>query len=90
MSISTVKEYDLAKWHSVASAVQPEVRLFIDGEYVDAIEGGRFETVNPALRRHETIGERQGQVLRQPTQLYRAQVGLDTTWMIPSASKRSR
>ena len=64
MSISTVKEYDLAKWHSVASAVQPEVRLFIDGEYVDAIEGGRFETVNPALRRHETIGERQGQVLR--------------------------
>ena len=48
MSISTVKEYDLAKWHSVASAVQPEVRLFIDGEYVDAIEGGRFETVNPA------------------------------------------
>ena len=52
MSISAVKAYGLAKWHSVASAVQPEVRLFIDGEYVDAIKGGRFETIrwtNPAL-----------------------------------------
>lgn len=48
MSLSAVEEYDGQKWHEVAAAVQPEVRLFIDGEYVDAIEGGRFETVNPA------------------------------------------
>jgi len=48
MSLSAVEEYDGEKWHEVAAAVQPEVRLFIDGEYVDAVEGGRFETVNPA------------------------------------------
>jgi len=48
MSIAAVGEYNRDKWHAVATAIQPEVRLFIDGEYVDAIEGGRFETVNPA------------------------------------------
>jgi len=48
MSLSAVEGYDGKKWHAVAAAVQPEVRLFIDGEYVDAVEGGRFETVNPA------------------------------------------
>ncbi len=36
------------KWHAAAAAVKPEVRLFIDGDYVDAALGGRFETVNPA------------------------------------------
>ena len=36
------------KWHAAAAAIKPEVRLFIDGDYVDAIEGGRFETINPA------------------------------------------
>jgi len=48
MSISVVEKYDGEKWHAVAAAVKPEVRLFIDGEYVDAIEGGRFESINPA------------------------------------------
>ena len=48
MTISAVEKYDGEKWHAVAAAVKPEVRLFIDGDYVDAIEGGRFETINPA------------------------------------------
>ena len=48
MSLSVVEKYDGEKWHAVAAAVKPEIRLFIDGEYVDAVEGGRFETVNPA------------------------------------------
>jgi len=48
MSLSAVEKYDGEKWRAVAAAVKPEVRLFIDGEYVDAIEGGRFESVNPA------------------------------------------
>ena len=48
MSISVVEKYDGEKWHAVAAAVKPEIRLFIDGEYVDAIEGGRFESINPA------------------------------------------
>ena len=47
MTISAVEKYDGEKWHAVAGAVKPEVRLFIDGDYVDAIEGGRFESVNP-------------------------------------------
>ncbi len=48
MSLSAVEEYDGEKWHAVAAAAKPEVRLFIDGEYVDAAQGGRFETINPA------------------------------------------
>ncbi|MCP4202378.1 MAG: aldehyde dehydrogenase family protein, partial [bacterium] len=56
MSISAVEEAPAAesvdrekeKWHAAAAAVKPEVRLFIDGDYVDAALGGRFETVNPA------------------------------------------
>ncbi len=47
MALSTIETYDRARWHTVADAVKPEVRLFIDGEHVDAIRGGRFENVNP-------------------------------------------
>jgi len=47
VSLSTVETYDRARWHAVADAVKPEVRLFIDGEHVDAIRGGRFESINP-------------------------------------------
>ena len=48
MSISVVEKYDGEKWHAVAAEVKLETRLFIDGEYVDAIEGGKFDTINPA------------------------------------------
>jgi gamma-glutamyl-gamma-aminobutyraldehyde dehydrogenase len=45
-----VKDYDREMWHSVAGrhTGRIETRLFINGDYVDAVEGGRFETVNPA------------------------------------------
>ena len=48
MSIGVVEKSDVAKWHVAAAAIKPEVRFFIDGEYVDALEGGRFESINPA------------------------------------------
>ena len=48
MTISAVDNHDGTKWHAIAAGIKPEVRLFIDGEYVDAIDGGRFETINPA------------------------------------------
>ena len=48
MPIRTVQTSDEEKWRTIAAEIKPEVRLFIDGEYVDAVEGGRFETINPA------------------------------------------
>jgi gamma-glutamyl-gamma-aminobutyraldehyde dehydrogenase len=48
MSITTVDPQSETKWHAIAAAIEPEVRLFIDGGYVDAIEGGRFDSINPA------------------------------------------
>ncbi|MFQ5983129.1 MAG: aldehyde dehydrogenase [Woeseiaceae bacterium] len=50
MSIQTASDFTLETWQGLAEqALQtPETRLFIDGEYVDAIDGERFETVNPA------------------------------------------
>ncbi|MCH7706883.1 MAG: aldehyde dehydrogenase [Myxococcales bacterium] len=50
MSIATLKTYDKERWQTAAARVRqrPEVRLFIDGDYVDAVDGGRFPTVNPA------------------------------------------
>ncbi len=50
MSIQTASELTFEKWQGVADKAlsQPETRLFIGGDYVDAIDGGRFETVNPA------------------------------------------
>jgi gamma-glutamyl-gamma-aminobutyraldehyde dehydrogenase len=35
-------------WHARARELKPETRLFIDGQFVDARQGGRFTTVNPA------------------------------------------
>ncbi|RED44652.1 aldehyde dehydrogenase family protein [Aestuariispira insulae] len=40
----------LADWQSRADSFRPETRLFIDGDYVDAVEGNRFESINPADR----------------------------------------
>ncbi len=50
MSIAALENYDSSKWHTIAAnaAVAPETRLFIDGDYTDAVDGGRFETINPA------------------------------------------
>lgn len=39
---------DAKRWHELAAAVKPETRLFIDGKFVDAVDGQRFTTLNPA------------------------------------------
>ena len=50
MSLSAIENYDRQRWHSVAKYVSSrlETRLFIDGAFCDAQEGGRFRTLNPA------------------------------------------
>ena len=50
MSIATVSTHSLSAWQSVAARelAKAEVRLFINGEFVDAIDGNRFDCVNPA------------------------------------------
>ena len=39
---------DAKRWHDLADAIKPETRLFIDGKFVDALDGRRFPTLNPA------------------------------------------
>lgn len=39
---------DAKHWHDLAAKLKPETRLFIDGKFVDAIDGQRFTTFNPA------------------------------------------
>jgi acyl-CoA reductase-like NAD-dependent aldehyde dehydrogenase len=46
----SLENYDLARWRDVAEREKGriETRLFIDGEYRDAVDGGRFDNINPA------------------------------------------
>lgn len=39
---------DAKHWHDLAAKLKPETRLFIDGKFVDAVDGQRFTTFNPA------------------------------------------
>lgn len=50
MSVATIENFNLNRWQEIAAEAsgQIETRLFIDGAYVDALDGGRFATVNPA------------------------------------------
>jgi gamma-glutamyl-gamma-aminobutyraldehyde dehydrogenase len=50
MSLATLGGYDKARWHSIAAKAKrsPATGLFIEGEYRDAVKGGRFATTNPA------------------------------------------
>ncbi|MEJ8570149.1 aldehyde dehydrogenase family protein [Microbaculum marinum] len=48
MHLEKLADLDKAQWVSLAEGLKLETRLFIDGDYVDAAGGGRFETVNPA------------------------------------------
>lgn len=50
MSIEAVRNHPSSAWRSVADRElsQLETRFFIDGRFVDAIDGNRFESVNPA------------------------------------------
>jgi len=50
MSLAKIESHDYPRWQSVAKYAlsRLETRLFIDGEFCDAAEGGRFQTFNPA------------------------------------------
>ncbi|HEX2138915.1 MAG TPA: aldehyde dehydrogenase [Woeseiaceae bacterium] len=50
MSIEAVSEHVLATWEDIAAREldRAETRFFIDGRFVDAVGGGRFDSVNPA------------------------------------------
>jgi gamma-glutamyl-gamma-aminobutyraldehyde dehydrogenase len=49
---SSATEHSHAQWQAIAARElgAPRTRLFIDGDFVDAVDGGRFESVNPANR----------------------------------------
>jgi gamma-glutamyl-gamma-aminobutyraldehyde dehydrogenase len=49
-SLSSIRQHDKRQWHQLADHYTRNVesRHFIGGELVDAIDGGRFEAVNPA------------------------------------------
>jgi len=55
VSIEKLAEHTLKQWQGIARRElnSAETRLFVNGEYKDAIDGGRFDTINPANR--ETI-----------------------------------
>ncbi len=50
MSIEALANYGLTEWQATArrELARVETRLFIDGAFVEAKAGGRFETINPA------------------------------------------
>lgn len=50
MSLTQIKHYDRSRWHEAATLARRtiETRLFIDGAFVDAAQGGRFTTTDPA------------------------------------------
>ena len=50
MDTESVINLDKTGWQNVASSVMSNSNtgLFIDGDYVNAIEGGKFESINPA------------------------------------------
>ncbi len=50
MSLERIANHSLADWQAVADrlAGRFETRHFIDGELCDSVDGGRFESVNPA------------------------------------------
>ena len=52
MSIEKLAEHTLEQWQDTAQRTlgSAETRLFVNGEYKDAIDGGRFDTINPANR----------------------------------------
>jgi gamma-glutamyl-gamma-aminobutyraldehyde dehydrogenase len=52
MSMELLTNYTRDDWHKAAGKVlaAAETRFFIDGRFVDAADGGRFENTNPANR----------------------------------------
>ena len=50
MDARSAKEYTKDDWAKLASEAESKVegRLFINGEYVDAEDGGKIDVINPA------------------------------------------
>ena len=50
MSIETSANHTHEQWRSIAQRelAATQTKFFIDGDYRDAVDGGRFETINPA------------------------------------------
>ncbi len=50
MSIEAVAQHPLSTWEDIAAREleRAETRFFIDGRFVDALDGGRFDSINPA------------------------------------------
>ncbi|HSG93927.1 MAG TPA: aldehyde dehydrogenase family protein, partial [Afifellaceae bacterium] len=50
MNLARTTDYDATRWQKVAQDAKQniETRLFVDGQFVDAAQGGRFITTNPA------------------------------------------
>ncbi|MEM6499857.1 MAG: aldehyde dehydrogenase family protein, partial [Pseudomonadota bacterium] len=46
--IVMAKQHSREDWEKKAAALSFETQMFINGQYRDAKEGGRFETINPA------------------------------------------
>ena len=49
MSIETSGNNTLEQWQSIArrELAAAQTRFFIDGDYKDAIDGARFDSINP-------------------------------------------
>ena len=50
MSLEQIAQYDTKRWQDVAANARQniETRLFIDGDWADAADSGRFETIDPS------------------------------------------
>lgn len=48
MSISQAENITYQEWQERAKNLTPETRLFIDGKFVDAVQGQTFDNLNPA------------------------------------------
>ena len=50
MNLAALRNHDHKDWQGAATRARKrlETRLFIDGDYTDAADGGRFESINPA------------------------------------------
>ncbi len=48
MNLEQAKSLDKKAWHRLSDKLKPETRMFIDGKFVDAKRGRKFDSVNPA------------------------------------------
>jgi gamma-glutamyl-gamma-aminobutyraldehyde dehydrogenase len=57
MNLEHIAQHDYARWQQLAEKARQkiETRLFVDGQWVDAADGGRFATIDPSSG--ETLAE---------------------------------